>query len=152
MCAKNVAVWGFTPKAFHNSAQSRGDSPRTLSDVVERLQRKPRADIELQNPLMIFEPLRIGYRWASDRIHRFVIDGMADNAARVADVKHPGALYFRYVEPTADADKCLLAALTERACVVVTNDFPSFFVPRMVAAAASRLPVRLESVDSNGLH
>ena len=44
--------------------------------------------VELQKPLVIFEPLRIGYRWASDRIHRFVIDGMAENAARIAELKN----------------------------------------------------------------
>ena len=115
------------------------------------LQRAIEWATELQKPLVIFEPLRIGYRWASDRIHRFVIDGMADNAARIASKKNPGILYYPYVEPALDADKGLLAALAQRACVIVTDDFPSFFVPRMVAAVAPRLPVRLEQVDSNGL-
>ena len=36
---------------------------------------------EMGKPLMIFEALRCEYEWASDRMHRFVIDGMADNAA-----------------------------------------------------------------------
>ena len=115
------------------------------------LQRAVELAIELKKPLVIFEPLRIGYRWASDRIHRFVIDGMAENAARIDTLKNPGVLYFPHVEPLPNADKGLLAALAQRACVVVTDDFPSFFLPRMVSAAASRLPVRLESVDSNGL-
>jgi hypothetical protein len=34
---------------------------------------------------------------------------------------------------------------------VVMDDYPSFFLPRMVAAAVTWLPVRLEQVDSNGL-
>jgi deoxyribodipyrimidine photo-lyase len=34
---------------------------------------------ELGRPLVIFEALRCGYRWASDRLHRFVIEGMRDN-------------------------------------------------------------------------
>jgi len=34
---------------------------------------------------------------------------------------------------------------------VVTDDFPCFFLPRMVAAAAAKIPVLLEAVDSNGL-
>ena len=33
----------------------------------------------------------------------------------------------------------------------MTDDYPTFFLPRMVAAAAARLPVRLEAVDANGL-
>ncbi|MDA0660091.1 MAG: deoxyribodipyrimidine photolyase [Planctomycetota bacterium] len=115
------------------------------------LQRAVELAKELKKPLVIFEPLRIGYRWASDRIHRFVIDGMAENASRVDALNNPGVRYFPYVELRHDADKGLLTAMAERACVVITDDFPSFFLPRMVSAAASRLPVRLESIDSNGL-
>jgi len=33
----------------------------------------------------------------------------------------------------------------------VTDDYPAFFLPRMVTAAAERVPIRLEAVDSNGL-
>ena len=115
------------------------------------LQRAVELAVELRKPLVIFEPLRVGYPWASERIHRFVIDGMAENGARIAALKNPGVRYFPYVEPQHDTDKGLLAALAQRACVVVTDDFPSFFLPRMVSAAAARLPVRLEAVDSNGL-
>ena len=115
------------------------------------LQRAVELATELQKPLVIFEPLRIGYRWASDRIHRFVIDGMAENAAGIDALNNPAVVYFPYVESLPDADKGLLAALAQRACVVVTDDFPSFFLPRMVSAAAARLPVRFEAVDSNGL-
>ena len=115
------------------------------------LQRAIEWAVELRKPLVIFEPLRIGYRWASDRLHRFVIDGMADQAKRVAALKNRGVRYFPYVEPAPDAGRGLLTALAERACVVVTDEFPSFFLPRMVSAAAARLPVKLEQVDSNGL-
>ncbi len=115
------------------------------------LQRAVEWAVELEKPLLVFEPLRIGYRWANDRIHCFVIDGMADNAARIARLKGRGVSYFPYVEPAPDAGNGLLAAFAARACVVVTDYFPSFFLPRMVSAAAPRLPVRLERVDSNGL-
>ncbi len=99
-------------------------------------------------PLLVFEPLRCGHRWASQRIHRFVVDGMADNAARCAE---RGVAYFPYVEPTDGAGKGLLAALAARAAVVVTDTFPCFFLPRMVAAAGAALSVRLEEVDGNGI-
>lgn len=102
----------------------------------------------LGKPLVIFEALRIGYPWASDRLHRFVLDGMADNARLCQEY---GVRYYAYVEPTAGAGKGLLAALAENACVIVTDDFPCFFLPRMVASAAKKLPVLLETVDSNGL-
>ncbi len=35
--------------------------------------------------------------------------------------------------------------------MVVTDDFPAFFLPRMTAAAAARVDVRMEQVDGNGL-
>ncbi|WP_437659551.1 deoxyribodipyrimidine photolyase [Sorangium sp. So ce1182] len=104
--------------------------------------------LELDRPLVVLEALRCGYRWASDRLHRFVIDGMADNARRFAAA---GVLYHPYVEPAEGAGKGLLGALAARACVVVTDDYPCFFLPRMVASAARQVPVRLEQVDSNGL-
>jgi deoxyribodipyrimidine photo-lyase len=99
-------------------------------------------------PLLIFEPLRVGYPWASDRFHRFVLDGMAANALAC---KSGRVRYYPYVEPSPGADKGLLAALAQNACVVVTDDFPCFFLPRMVAATAKNLSVLLEAVDSNGL-
>jgi deoxyribodipyrimidine photo-lyase len=103
---------------------------------------------ELGRPLVILEPLRCGYRWASDRFHRFVLDGMAEHARRLAGTD---VLYHPYVELEPGAGKGLLEALAERACVVVTDDSPAFFYPRMLRAAAALLPVRLEAVDSNGL-
>ena len=90
----------------------------------------------------------MAYPWASDRLHRFVIEGMRDNAARFE--KSP-ILYYPYIEPHPDADKGLLAALARHAAVIVTDDYPCFFLPRMVRAAAQKMPVRVETVDSNGL-
>jgi deoxyribodipyrimidine photo-lyase len=103
---------------------------------------------ELGRPLVVFEPLEVDYPWASDRLHRFVIDGMRDNAAAFA--RSP-ITYFPYVEPQPAAGRGLLEQLARSACIVVTDDFPSFFLPRIVAAAARRLDMRLEVVDGNGL-
>jgi deoxyribodipyrimidine photo-lyase len=103
---------------------------------------------ELQKPLVVLEALRCGYKWASDRLHRFVLDGMEDNARRLAKT---AVHYYPYVERRPDAGKGLLKAWAQEASVLVTDDFPSFFLPKMVNAAARQLPVRLEKVDSNGL-
>ena len=103
---------------------------------------------ELRKPVVILEALRNGYEWASDRIHRFVLQGMAENAAHFESTP---ALYYPYVEIKKDAGKGLLRALAERACLVVTDEYPCFFLPRMLAAAAKNVSVRVEAVDSNGL-
>jgi deoxyribodipyrimidine photo-lyase len=99
-------------------------------------------------PLLVFEPLRMGYAYQNLRHHRFCVDGMEEHLARL-EGQRTG--YFPYVEPEAGAGKGLLAALARRAALVVTDDAPHFFLPRMRAAAARALPVRLEAVDSNGL-
>jgi deoxyribodipyrimidine photo-lyase len=103
---------------------------------------------QLQKPLLIVEALRCGYEWASDRIHRFVLQGMANNRETFAGTK---AKYLAYVEPEHGAGSGLINTLAEKSCVVVTDDFPCFFLPRMLKSVARRLPVCLEAVDSNGL-
>lgn len=104
---------------------------------------------ELGRPLLVFEPLRAGYQYAGDRLHQFVIDGMAANARAFDGV--PGIRYFPWLERVAGAGKGLLEALAGDAAVVVTDDRPMFFLPAMVRAAAKKLPVRLEAVDGSGL-
>lgn len=103
---------------------------------------------QLQKPLVILEALRCCYPWASDRMHRFVLDGMAEHAGCL---ENTNILYYPYVEPKPGAGKGLLAALASHACVVVTDDFPCAFLPRMVASAARQASVLMEVVDSNGL-
>lgn len=102
----------------------------------------------LGRPLVVFEALRAGYPWASDRFHAFVIEGMREHAARLAGTP---VCYLPYLEPAPGDGRGLLEALAGRAAVVVTDDFPAFFLRRMAAAAAARLDVRLEAVDANGL-
>ena len=102
----------------------------------------------LNKPLLVLEALTCDYRWASDRLHRFVIDGMRDNAVDFAGL---GIGYYAYVEPSPHAGRGLLAALSRKAALVVTDRAPVFVMPRLVAAAARRLTVRLEAVDSSGI-
>ena len=102
----------------------------------------------LRKPLVILEALRLDFPWATERVRRFVLEGMRDNRRALED---KSALCYPYLERKSGEGKRLLAALAARAAVVVTDQFPCFFLPRMVAAAAAKLPVRLEQVDSNGL-
>ncbi|MDP3499692.1 MAG: deoxyribodipyrimidine photolyase [Myxococcales bacterium] len=102
----------------------------------------------LKKPLVVLEALRVGYPDANDRLHTFILQGMAENARRFAQTP---VLHFPYVEETKGDGAGLLEALAAEACVVVGDDWPCYFVPHMQAAAAKRLDVRFEVVDSNGL-
>jgi deoxyribodipyrimidine photo-lyase len=112
------------------------------------LQRAVEHASALRKPLFVFEALQVGHKWASARFHQFVIDGMRDNAAtfQAAHVR-----YYPYLERSRGEANGLLAALAAQAAVVVTDDFPCFFLPRLVASAAAELDVAVEAVDSNGL-
>ena len=112
------------------------------------LQRAVELAVDLQRPLVVLESLRVGYRWASDRLHRCVLQGMSDNRQRL---RGSAVRYYCYVEPEAGHGSGLLEALAKQAAAVVTDDYPCFFIPNMLRAVAPRLSVRIEAVDSNGL-
>jgi len=139
-----------------NAAGARGDATHVVYWMTAArrtrfnfgLQRAAEWSRHLGKPLIILEALRVGYPWANARFHRFVLDGMAANCASLANAE---ATYYPYVEPEHGAGRGLLQALAADAAVVVTDRYPTYFLPRMVAAAAQRLPVVLESVDSNGV-
>ena len=112
------------------------------------LQRAVDLSGELHRPLLILEALRCDYPFASDRLHKFVLDGMVDNQKDAAKTR---ALYYPYVEPQKGAGRGLIESLGQGACAIVTDWYPAFFIPRMVTAAAKKVRVRLEAVDGNGL-
>lgn len=103
---------------------------------------------KLEKPLIVLEALRCGYKWASDRIHQFVIDGMKDNLAQSSKLP---ILYYPYLEESPGDGAGLLESLAEKSCVIITDEFPCFFLPKMVDAAGKKVPVLLEQVDSNGI-
>jgi len=102
----------------------------------------------LGRPLVVLEALRAGYPYASDRLHAFVLLGMADKIRHLAEA---GAFYHPYVEPRPGEGKGLVASLAKRAAVVVGDDYPAFFLPHMLQSAVNQIPVLFELVDSNGL-
>ncbi len=104
---------------------------------------------QLKKPLLVFEALRVGYQFANDRLHTFVLEGMRANerAFEGSPVK-----YLPFVERKRGDGRGLMEALVERACVVVGDDWPCFFVPRMQQLVADRIDCRFEVVDSNGVY
>lgn len=99
-------------------------------------------------PLVAYEGLRLDYPWASARHHRFILDGMRVNAKRA---KRLGINYWPFVETPDEPARGLLRRLAERACAVVTDDYPAFIVPGQTAALAGTIDVPLIAVDGNGV-
>ena len=61
----------------------------------------------LKKPLVVLEALRVGYPFANDRLHTFLLQGIAENARRFA--KSAGT-HFPYVEERAGDGSGLLEA------------------------------------------
>jgi deoxyribodipyrimidine photo-lyase len=112
------------------------------------LQRAVEHALQLDKPLLIFEPLDADYPYASDRLHQFILQGMAANAEHFL---RRSAFYYPFVATEKGAGQGLLEALAKAAAVVIADDHPGFFFPRMLRSVADSIPVRFEAVDSNGL-
>lgn len=102
----------------------------------------------LGRPLVVCEYLRSGHAFSCVRLHRLIIDGMVANRAAFADTT---AHYLPVVETQSGSGATILRQLLQLACCVVTDEFPCYVHPRMVANLAAESPVLVETVDANGL-
>ncbi len=100
----------------------------------------------LQKPLLVVEVLGCENRWASERHHRFVIEGMVENVRQFADSP---VSYLPYIESRAGEGRELFRAICRSACLVVTDDYP---LPLDLDSRIwmANLPIRLEKIDSVG--
>jgi deoxyribodipyrimidine photo-lyase len=102
---------------------------------------------ELGKPLLVVEPLRCDGPYASDRLHAFAIQGMAENARRL----RRRALYHPWLEPSPGDEGRFLEALAAEACVLVADDWPDPLQPDLLDRTGGSLAVRVEAVDSCGI-
>lgn len=103
---------------------------------------------KLKKPLVIVEALRHDYPWASERHHRFLLEGMADNRA---DAARLGVSYWPLVTSPDAPARGLMRSLAARACAVVTDDFPCFVVPMQTAALARKSDRAVIAVGSSSI-
>ncbi|MBN2644991.1 MAG: deoxyribodipyrimidine photolyase [Desulfuromonadaceae bacterium] len=103
---------------------------------------------QLQVGLVVFEPLVCDEPYASLRFHHFVLQGMRDNQQAFATMP---ILYYPWLETKAGEWNDLLSRLAHKACLVITDRFPTTPVDSRVKTVANSLPVQLQTVDSNGL-
>ena len=108
--------------------------------------------IELANalklPLVVYEGLRHDYPWASDRIHTFILEGVAEKQQAF---EKTGARYVFFLEENKAARRRLVAELAQDSAVVVTDDFPCFIVPHHHARLVAQVRVAALAVDGNGI-
>ncbi len=103
---------------------------------------------KLNKRLLIYEGLNIDYPWACDRFHGFLMQGMQEN---VVIASNNDLNFFSYVEPKLKAGKGLLYKLADKACCVISDEFPVFIVRKHNERVAEKLSTSFITIDSNGL-
>lgn len=103
---------------------------------------------KLGKPLLIFEALSVDYPWRTARTHHFIIEGMAEHQ-KLAD--ETGFNYYSFLEEKAGDYPDLFRKLAERACVVVTDEYPVFIMKKRNETLPKELDVKYITVDSNGI-
>tara|TARA_R110000868_G_scaffold259361_1_gene517116 strand:- start:16592 stop:18082 length:1491 start_codon:yes stop_codon:yes gene_type:complete len=103
---------------------------------------------KLGKPLLIYEGLNVDYPWACDRFHTFLMQGMKENLDHAQSKK---LNFFSYLEQESGEGKGLLYHLAEKACVVISDEFPVFIIRKHNEVVASKLDIPYITIDSNGL-
>ncbi len=99
-------------------------------------------------PLIVYHGLGFTYPHANDRIHRFILEGVAELRERFAT---RGIRYHFYLRRHAEDPNDVLYRVARRATLIVTDDFPAFIIPEQTKRVASKVDVAMFVVDSNGI-
>lgn len=124
-----VLYWLRTAARGHDNPAL--DVALTLADAFDR-------------PLVVVQAIAASEPFASDRLHRFALEGAADVAA---ELEAAGIAYALHVERPGD-DGPVLATLAGRAVAVVTEDLPTPHLRGEARALAAASPAPVLLVDT----
>ena len=101
---------------------------------------------QLDLPLLFYEGLTCSYPHASDRLHRFILEGVPETEKRLAAL---GIGYAFYLRRRRSDPNDILYRLAARAAAVVTDDYPVFITARHNPSVAPKLNIPFYAVDSS---
>ena len=99
-------------------------------------------------PLVVYEGLKFYYPWANDRIHTFILEGVAEKREVFAKL---GIKYVFYLQKDKNSPKQTVKKIAKDAALIVTDDFPCFIIPDHNAAIVKQANIPVYAVDSNGI-
>jgi len=103
---------------------------------------------KLRLPLLVHEGIICNYRWASDRMHRFLLESTLEDYELSKDY---GITYYPYLETSpGEADK-LVKELTKEAAVIITDEYPTFIMAERNRSWPEQVDVPYITVDANGI-
>ena len=103
---------------------------------------------ERRLPLVVYEGLKFYYPWANDRIHTFILEGVAEKREAFAKL---GIRYVFYLQKDKHSPKQTVKKIAKDAALIVTDDFPCFIIPDHNAAIVAKTNIPVFAVDSNGI-
>ena len=106
---------------------------------------------QLQKPLLIYEGLNVDYPWACDRFHHFILEGMREHRDYFTQQDKKGVSYVPYVESDKGQGKGLIYALAEKACGIITDEYPVFIIREHNERVAKKLSIPFITIDTNGI-
>jgi deoxyribodipyrimidine photo-lyase len=102
----------------------------------------------LNRPLLIVHEIDADYEHASDRMHTFALEGARD-VARDAEA---AGYTFRFLMRRRKGDRSrIVERLASRACLVVTDAYPTGGAAAATALLARTAPCRVVAIDSVGV-
>jgi deoxyribodipyrimidine photo-lyase len=101
---------------------------------------------QLRLPLLVYEGLTCDHPWANRRMHQFVLDGVADNAARAAELGVGYVFYHRAAKRDAND---VVYRLAQDAAAIVTDDFPGYLAREYNASVPAKIGIPYYVVDSS---
>jgi deoxyribodipyrimidine photo-lyase len=99
-------------------------------------------------PLLVYESVTCSYPFANDRLHTFLLEGVPDTAAALAE---RGVGYCFYLRRTRRDPNDVLYRLAAQAAAVVTDEYPTFVAREHNARVPARLDIPCFTVDSCGV-
>jgi deoxyribodipyrimidine photo-lyase len=101
---------------------------------------------ELGLPLLFYEGLTCTYPSANDRLHTFLLEGVAEMERRAAQA---GIGYVFYLRRRRSDPNDILYRLAEDAAAVVTDDYPEFIAAEHNQSVPGRIGVAYFAVDAS---
>jgi len=98
-------------------------------------------------PLVVYEGLKFYYPWTNDRLHTFILEGVAE---KQAEFSNRGIRYIFYLQRNDRDPKHTVAQLAREAALLVTDDYPCFIIPEHNERVA-QLNLPVYAVDANGM-
>lgn len=100
----------------------------------------------LKLPVLFYEGLTCTYPYANDRLHTFILEGVADTASAL---KRRGVGYRFYLRRTPRDPDDAVYRLAAGAAALVTDDYPTFVAAAHNARVPTKLRIPYYAVDAS---